>query len=316
MIDVWEDWAVLPAHGAANPGRYAITGGDCAIGTKIYAVGGFDQTLAMTQWNDIYDSDTDTWSSGAVYPLGSSPFGVVDAGGGVIGGKLYVVGGVIFDPGSQVTAKGEVYDPGADSWTAIANATAARSEHGAAVHGGYLYVIGGVNTIGVRQSTLYRYDPGADSWATLTSMSVALRRCNAATIGDYIYVAGGNDSSGNDVATLYRYDINADSWSTMTSMPAARAGNATAAINGKLYVAGGSNASPSVASNYEYDPGTDTWATKTAPSVGRVRGAWGVIGGQYLHWIGGFRATNDFRDEHQRYVVFDLAGWTITGQIV
>ena len=295
MVDTWEDRAVLPAHGVADVGRYNMCRGDCAIGSKIYVIGGLDQNLTTTNWNDIYDADTNTWSSGAVYPIS----GIRAGAAGVIGSYLYVCGGIVTGSDAQCRR----YDPGADSWATIASLPATRVVAAAAAHGGYLYVFGGSGS-----ATTYRYDPGADSWATMTSMPAARDDAGAATIGDYIYVAGGSST-----ATLYRYDVNGDSWSTLTSMPAARNSQAVAAIGGKLYVAGGDGSFPSVASNYEYDPVGDSWATKTAPSVGRTVGAWGVIGGQYLHYIGGFRSGSDFRDEHQRYVAVDLTtnGWQV-----
>ena len=171
MADVWEDRAVLPAHGVANTGRYGMCSGNCAIGSKIYVIGGINQNLATTDWNDIYDSDTDTWTSGAVYPISSIRAGAA----GVVNGLLYVTGGIVSGSDAQCRS----YTPGTDSWAVIASMPAARTLHATAVHGGYLYVFGGSGS-----ATVYRYDPGADTWATMTAMPAGRNGAGAATIGE------------------------------------------------------------------------------------------------------------------------------------
>lgn len=274
--------------------------GECAIDSKLYVLGGLNQSLADTDWLDIYDADTDSWSSGAVYPLGV----VTGAAVAVIGGILYVAGGLV--TGSRTTA-GRKYNPATDSWSSIASMPVERANAVGVAHGGYFYVIGGVQNGagGTTVATIYRYNPATDSWSSsLANMPAARHTAGAAALGGYIYVVGGSDTN-----TLYRYDVAGDSWTTLTAIPGPtqRTGPFMSAIGGKLYAVNGDISFPSAASNHRYDPATDTWVSKTAPATGRRYGAWGVIDG-HLHIVGGFRSGSDFRDEHERYAA-ELAIW-------
>ena len=74
---------------------------------------------------------------------------------GVIGGKLYVVGGF---RGAQSVADLDVYDPATDSWTTRAPMPTAGGAIGTALEG-KLYVLAGTNA--------YVYDPGTNTWKSI-----------------------------------------------------------------------------------------------------------------------------------------------------
>src|SRR2546430_12176646 len=78
-------------------------------------------------------------------------------------GKAYSVGG--FDGGSTV-AKGNVYDPDADTWTAIAAMPAAREKPAVAFVDGKLYVTGGGGTKRNPPARPEGYDPAPHSLGT------------------------------------------------------------------------------------------------------------------------------------------------------
>jgi N-acetylneuraminic acid mutarotase len=95
-----------------------------------------------------YDPVTDHWDT---LP---SPFGSYVAGpfaGGVIGGKLYVMGGSPWGEGHMAA-----YDPATKQWTTKNALGKSRPGAGTAVLGGKLYVIGG-----------RRYNPERDAFDTL-----------------------------------------------------------------------------------------------------------------------------------------------------
>ncbi len=68
-----------------------------------------------------------------------------DAAGGVIAGKLYVVGGIA-DDGIELSST-EVYDPGTNRWSSRAPMPGNRSHAAAAVASGRLYVIAGLDPL-------------------------------------------------------------------------------------------------------------------------------------------------------------------------
>src|SRR5574339_509865 len=91
------------------------------VGGKIYVVGGFEEPsfgnvlhFAITSAVEEYDPLTDRWSTKAPMPVGLHHVGI-----GVVGGRLYVIGGYnksglsVWNPVATVYA----YDPSMDSWT-------------------------------------------------------------------------------------------------------------------------------------------------------------------------------------------------------
>ena len=112
--------------------------------------------------------------------------------GGVINGKLYLVGGTTnttmpFD----LTQTLEVYDPGTGSWKTLAPAPTAR--YGAAAVGlnGQLYVFGGFDAFEDAFTTVEVYSPSSNSWRTLSSMPTARGYLAAGVINGQAYAVGG-----------------------------------------------------------------------------------------------------------------------------
>ena len=114
---------------------------------KIYVVGGFEKprlgnvmNFAITPSVEVYDPETDTWASKAPLPVGLHHIGI-----GVVGGRLYVIGGYsksgfsVWNPVATVYA----YDPSTDSWTERAPMPTARGALSVTEYDGKLYAIGG-----------------------------------------------------------------------------------------------------------------------------------------------------------------------------
>ena len=97
----------------------------------------------------------------------------------VMGGKIYVTGGLHQGIGSSVNSV-YVYDPQADAWTQLASMGTARKAHASAAVGGKLYVFGGHGTSEPR-TTVEVYDPASNSWAQVSSLTSARRSMVAAS---------------------------------------------------------------------------------------------------------------------------------------
>ena len=81
--------------------------------------------------------------------------------GGVVGGKLYAVGGD--DLVTPVTQTTEMYDPSTSAWKTKESMPTARRHLAAGVLGGKLYALGGENDRGRgRLDTVEVYDPAKD----------------------------------------------------------------------------------------------------------------------------------------------------------
>jgi Kelch motif len=127
------------------------------VGTKIYVVGGNvagvcpDRPTAAV-W--IYDTTSDTWTTGA-----DRPAATVQLGAGALNGKIEAFAGVFaLGGGSGGVDSLAEYDPAADSWTPR-NARIANAGMAVASVGGQLYAIGGLGA----SRALSAYDPGSDT---------------------------------------------------------------------------------------------------------------------------------------------------------
>ena len=176
---------------------------------------------------EAYNPVSNSWSTNALFPVGSWGAGIVSANG-----KIYSIGG-----GMNFTNSRDVYcfDPATNGWFRKTSAPAAYNFGAEAVVSGIVYVIGG--SVGTK-TAVYAYNPVADSWTTKTSMPTARDQCAGAALNGIIYVAGGYSSTGA-VATVEAYNPVADTWSTVAPLPAKVYAASAAVVSGKMYVMGG-----------------------------------------------------------------------------
>src|SRR5579862_517623 len=235
-----------------------------------------------------------TWTTEA--PL---PSRIVEAASGVIGCKLYVVGGFgAVDRLSSTLA----YDPVTNTWEARTPMPAVRNEAVGAVVDGMLYIIGGFDSQGYAVGAVEAYNPRTDTWSEKAPMPTPRWRAAAGVVDGLIYVAGGFDEYAEDLTTLIVYDPKTDNWITKAPEPTGGGGAASAVIVGVLYVAGGLHVGPgatSLRTVQAYDPRTNSWSTKTpAPFEfdsavsGGIDGKLYVAGGSNVSQSGGFAVKN------------------------
>ncbi len=110
----------------------------------------------------IYDFDTDTWSTGTDIP---EPVDQEYSASAVSDGLIYVVGT------EDTYDAAYVYDPAADTWTAIASAPEERYYHSLAALDGKLYVFGGYSAVFAwdEVASIEVYDIDTDSWTVIDS---------------------------------------------------------------------------------------------------------------------------------------------------
>ncbi len=149
-------WTIKTAPPHAHQG-----GAGAVIGGKFYLVGGWDElgsgSSSVTGILDVYDPVMDTWATKVPMPTARKFLA-----GGVIGGKLYAVGGI--DNGSLFFNTVEVYDPVTDTWTSRAPMPTARAWLAAGAVNGVLYAVGGVN--GSYLGTNEAFTPSELTWSS------------------------------------------------------------------------------------------------------------------------------------------------------
>jgi hypothetical protein len=91
--------------------------------------------------NQIYDPETDTWTSGAPPPQPAHRSGAVATSGVSAPKRIYVIGGEVGF--MEATNINQVYDPQTDIWSTGASMPTARQGLGVAVVNDVIYAIGG-----------------------------------------------------------------------------------------------------------------------------------------------------------------------------
>jgi len=231
---------------------------------KIYVVGGFEKprlgnvmNFAITPSVEVYDSETDTWTSKAPLPVGLHHIGI-----GVVGGRLYVIGGYsksgfsVWNPVATVYA----YDPSMDSWTERAPMPTARGALSVTEYGGKLYAIGGYDRK-ANNAQVEVYDSVRNAWSTAASLPTPRDHLATATVGGKMYAIGGRIDGDyhQNLAVVERYDSSADRWTRVSDLPTARSGITAAIVEGKIYVMGGEGTTGTFNQNETFDPVRDTW---------------------------------------------------------
>ena len=232
---------------------------------------------------------TNAWDAAAAMPVAMG-----EVAGGVIGGKLYLVG-----EGSAATL---AYDLTTGTWsndTALARRAYRGNHHAAEVVNGKLYLFGGLG--GSSEGKVQVYDPAANRWTLGASMPFAAGSSSSAVIGGKVYVAGGIVGS-STTSRVARYDPATNSWTELAPMPAGRNHAAAGTDGRKLYVFGGrgpgSGDSNTVANGFDtvqvYDPAINRWTSSATPGstirpLPQARGGGGkaVFANGEFHVIGG-----------------------------
>lgn len=249
---------------------------------QIYAIAGnSDQGVVST--TERYDPAANSWTS-----LAPKPVPVTDASAVVIGGKIYVAGGILAS--GTVTDTCDVYDPRQNRWEARAPLPKALSGYSLVAFEGKLYVFGGWDGQTV-QASVYEYDPTLDTWKTKTGMPTARTRAGAAISGTKIYIIGGSD--GNDALSINEeYTPDADDgsdnpWKQRAAIPSPRYGMGTTSVTGNIYVLGGEKEAQNTLTLLEYMPQQDKWQAFDSPLGGQWSSFAIIPTDTYIYVMGG-----------------------------
>lgn len=149
------------------------------------------------------------------------------AAAGVVGGRIYVMGGCVVDNWSRSMNWAEVFDPVTGSWAPVASPIEVREKwmHASAVIGDRVYAVadrGGVV-----------YDVGMDKWGNVSKRLDLGWRSRAAVVGGVLYCY-------DYLGKIRGYDVKDDSWKELkgveTALPRFLCGATMANLDGRLCV--------------------------------------------------------------------------------
>ena len=210
------------------------------------------------------------------------------ASGAVLGGYIYLIGGVIrHDPVQVDVALVDRYDVARDRWEVVADLPKARSHTEAAtfVEDGLIYVAGGRSLPTGERSVgdLVVYDPAANQWFFDRRLPVGLLAPIALPIGDSLILGlGATEGVGLDSARFWSAPLR---WERLrgASLPIAIDEAAAGVIGNRLYLVG--RAADSTI--HRYHLGTNEWEPPVArrPALGYSHTA--EVHGNRLYLLGG-----------------------------
>ena len=281
-------WSSLPPLGVPRHGlTVALHGG------LLYALVGAEET-AHSQSTAAAEVIDLTAVFGAAPPVGewrelaSAPEPRQQTASAVLGGRLWLLGGLEGEAGSEATASAVAYDPVINGWNAGPDLPIALHHATAAVYEGELVVIGGwepegSNLSAITSGRVFALRNG--EWVELPELNHPRVAGGAAVVGDKLIVTGGQ-ADGELVAETEVFD--GETWTDAAPIPTPREHLAVAADDRHVYAVGGREltADKNLATLERYDPATDAWATM--PEMPVATGGFGAaIVGDQLVAVGG-----------------------------
>ncbi|MCL7388697.1 MAG: hypothetical protein LZ173_02005 [Thaumarchaeota archaeon] len=193
--------------GLASLGIPRYGGAMFIYSNTLYIVGGMTRT-GVTSTVEKIDLSTLTRSYGASMPEPRAHFGF-----GLIGSKLYVLGGI--DRGGMPRNTIYVYDIPNNSWSTLSATLPKNIAYCAsAVLGSIIYIIGGIDVQGNILKDAYAFVTSSNSVSTKASMNTARQNHACAVLSNKIYCFGGDDGS-NPLQSIEVYDPSANTWTQL-----------------------------------------------------------------------------------------------------
>ena len=284
-----DSWKTLPPLPGKRGSALAAE-----VGGKIYVIGGATTTEGAKDpffaffgpsrvlgTNEVYDPATNKWESRRPMSVPRN-----HAFGGVVNGKIYVIGGRTghgFILSATNTDVVEEYNPVNDTWSVPKERMpTARSGGASGTDGRRIYVAGGEVTtkdlVGAFKS-VEAYDPVTNSWLTLPSMPMPRHGIAGAVIGNRFHLVSGMMQSAGALTfldpTLSTHTAMHDILELQFGAPPPTAAAKSAGRGAEVRVR--SERRGNTASSYARKGGSDLtlrhswWSIEQSSVVGRVR---------------------------------------------
>jgi N-acetylneuraminic acid mutarotase len=185
------------------------------------------------------------------------PFATGSSSSAVIGGSIYVAGGIV---GSSTTNRLARYTPATNSWSELAPMPQGRNHAASATDGTKFFVFGGrgpgsgdSNMVANGFNTVQIYNPATNTWVSSASAGSTIAPLpqarggmgKAVFVNGEFFVIGGETATGAGATSnkVYNrvdiYNPSTNTWRLGPAMPTARHGIFPLLQSNKIYVAAG-----------------------------------------------------------------------------
>ena len=255
----------LPINGA----------GSVAVDGKMYIFGGHDGSSHL-KTVFCYDPTQNTWEQKASMPNVAATSPAV----GVIGGKIYVIGGGQGEPEIQI------YNPQNDTWSLGAAIPRNRHSLSGTVLNNKLHVMCGDPWSGFAVADHHVYDPATNTWTTKASAPEVLSQPISIAFEGKIYLFGGLRTPTPPQNKMYIYDPVSNSWQQGPSMPRAGQYSNCSLFDGKAIILGGNDNDGAFGDVQCYSVASEEWSVLDNIDPPRRAAAAAIIGNN-IYFCGG-----------------------------
>ena len=235
-------------------------------GRFLYTIGGRSTSDAATALNTLQRAEPEAsrpvWKTTG---LAQMPVAESGAGAVVLGGRIYVPGGL--GANNRTMIRQQVYDLATNQWDEAADLPAAVINYSLAADAarGVYYLTGGVEAGALSNVTskVRMFDAARNQWSELPPMTTARQGHESALIGGRLYVIGGSGATGL-LAGGEVYDFSTGKWSPLEPLNHPRQ-FATSCVgsdqagNPLWFVFGGWDGSDALAGLEAYDVRRQRW---------------------------------------------------------
>lgn len=217
-----------------------------------------------------------------------------DAGGDVLNGLYYLVGGYSSSTFGG-TSDHQSFNPSTNTWTSRAahksntGSNWGTISHAAQTQSGTLNLVGGGNTYSPDYDYWRTYSAGSNTWTQGVSGSAPIgnEQMFAEQVSNTGYYFGGygNPSGTWDATTQsYSYNFTTHAFTAKAALPAKTYGGGTtlesASVTSVIHCYGGTDGSAYRSAHRTYTPSSNTWSTKAPlPSARTLEGAAVIVPG-------------------------------------
>ena len=219
----WTTLAPIPVPHAQSRGA--------AVGTNIYVPGGYNSISfgGPLDTMQIYNTTTDTWSSGMTLPAARA--GVAAT---AFNNLVYVIAG--YNPVGTGHNDVYIYDPGTNTYTTGAPMPGTQGNAAGVLFNGEIYVVGG----GTAPGAQYAYNPTTNTWRTIAVLPTTGGTCqsdNGFVLDNELWLVGCLGLPINE--QVWIYNAGSDSWRAGPSYSMDHQGPGAALFNGRGFAVGG-----------------------------------------------------------------------------
>jgi N-acetylneuraminic acid mutarotase len=158
---------------------------------KIYRIAG--AAIGTDYHVEVYDIATNSWSMAANYPFANHTLMAA-----TLGSYVYAGGG------NASPSNAWRYDPGTNTWAAIADLPAGRSAAASGVYNGRWLLAGGDVNFATSNSVI-AWDPATNTWSNLLNMVQARDYLAGAPAGQSFYAVAGSSAPGTGTNDNQQY---------------------------------------------------------------------------------------------------------------